>query len=67
MRLKVLLSVLLLAGSMLFAVPHAANAECVDGVICPVPWDAYNCAPINVFIDCSVCNVSPEDPLNRIP
>jgi hypothetical protein len=68
-KVRAVLSITLLAASMLFAVPRPARAECIDGVTTPVPWDPYLCAPF-VFVDCSVCTVNgsgPGGPLNPTP
>jgi len=65
MKKKAFLSAMLLAGSMLFAVPpsaHAGASDCVDGVTAPLPWDRYNCAPLGTLVDCTVCTVTAETP-----
>ena len=64
MKRKTFLAAILLASSMFFSVPPSAQAkgDCVDGVICPVPWDPYNCAPMGILVDCSVCTIYPQAP-----
>jgi hypothetical protein len=66
MKSKRVLSAILLAFSISLVAPPTVHAQdtsnCVDGVICPVPWDAYNCAPLDQLIDCSVCTVIVEGP-----
>ena len=64
MKKKAILSAILLAASVMLSLPPSAQAkaDCHDGVICAVPWNPYNCAPIDVLVDCSVCTVTFEMP-----
>ena len=64
MKTRSLLSAILFACSIALTAPPPAVAQgdCVDGAICPVPWDRYNCAPLGVLVDCSVCTVTPQAP-----
>jgi len=54
---------ILLALSILPAFTGNASMNCTPGLLCPVPWNPWNCAPwTQDGSNCQTCEVTAETP-----